>query len=94
MSILRDLWEGLSDTAKHVLDALSFITVLGTVVKMLPALAAILSIVWTLLRIYESKTVQSLLARRRADKLMQQAWRADVNEPLSEAERDLLNKLK
>jgi hypothetical protein len=32
----------------------------------LPAVAALLSIIWTLLRIYESKTVQGLLGKKDA----------------------------
>lgn len=51
------------DVGKYVIDALSFVTVLGTIVKMLPAVAAVFTIVWTAIRIYETKTVQSWLNR-------------------------------
>jgi hypothetical protein len=54
----------LNEGTKHVLDGLSLLTVLGTLMSWLPAVAALLSIVWTLLRIYESKTVQSLLGKK------------------------------
>jgi hypothetical protein len=47
-------------------DALSLLTVLGTLVEILPAIAALLSIVWSLLRIYESKTVQRWLGKKDA----------------------------
>ena len=56
----------LSEGSKHVLDGLSLITVLGTLMNWLPAVAALLSIIWTLLRIYESKTVQKLLGKKDA----------------------------
>ena len=46
------------ETAKHVIDALSFVTVLGTITNMLPAVAAVFTIIWTLIRIYETDTVQ------------------------------------
>jgi hypothetical protein len=56
----------LNEGTKHVLDGLSLITVLGTLMNWLPAVAALLSIVWTLLRIYESKTVQKWLGKKDA----------------------------
>jgi hypothetical protein len=58
--------EHLNEGTKHVLDGLSLITVLGTLMDWLPAVAALLSIVWTLLRIYESNTVQKLLGKKDA----------------------------
>jgi len=39
---------------------------LGTLANILPAMAAIFSIVWTALRIYETKTVQSWLKKKNA----------------------------
>lgn len=50
---------------KHLFDAFSISAVVGTIIGMLPAIAAILSIVWTVIRIYETKTVQKFLANRR-----------------------------
>jgi hypothetical protein len=46
-------------------DTLSVATVIGTLIQMLPAIAAMFTIVWTGIRIYESDTVQGYLARRR-----------------------------
>jgi hypothetical protein len=46
------------ETTKHVVDALSVATVLGTLVDMLPSIAALFTIVWTAIRIYETDTVQ------------------------------------
>jgi len=51
------------ETAKHVIDALSILTVVGTLVDMLPSIAALISIVWSVIRIYETKTVQGWLGR-------------------------------
>jgi hypothetical protein len=56
----------LNEGTKHVLDGLSLLTVLGTLMSWLPAVAALLSIIWTALRIYESKTVQKLLGKKDA----------------------------
>jgi hypothetical protein len=56
----------LNEGTKHFLDGLSLITVLGTLMSWLPAVAALLSIIWTALRIYESKTVQKLLGKKDA----------------------------
>jgi hypothetical protein len=55
----------LNESTKHVLDGLSLVTVLGTLMSWLPAVAALLSIIWTLLRIYESNTVQQLLGKKK-----------------------------
>jgi hypothetical protein len=52
------------ETTKHVVDALSIMTVVGTLVEMLPSIAALFTIVWTLIRIWETKTVQNLLGRK------------------------------
>lgn len=48
---------------KHIMDGLSVVTVLGTITKMLPAVAAMFTIIWTGIRIYESATVQKLLGK-------------------------------
>jgi hypothetical protein len=52
------------ETAKHVVDALSILTVVGTLVEMLPSIAAIFTIVWTGIRIWETETVQNLFGRK------------------------------
>ena len=52
-----------SETAKHVIDALSIITVIGTLAEMLPSIAALFTIVWTGIRIWETPTVQGWLGR-------------------------------
>lgn len=54
----------MNETAKHVVDVLSITVVLGTIADMLPAVAALFTIIWTALRIYETKTVGRLIGRR------------------------------
>jgi FtsH-binding integral membrane protein len=51
------------DTAKHVVDALSVVTVVGALVQLLPAIAALFTILWTGIRIWETQTVQKLCGR-------------------------------
>lgn len=53
--------EHFQDVVKHIIDGLSLVTVVGTLTDELPAIAALFSIIWTLIRIYETKTVQSIL---------------------------------
>jgi len=49
--------------AKQVVDGISMATVVGALVDLLPAIAAIFTIVWTGIRIYETKTVQKWLGK-------------------------------
>jgi len=49
------------EATKHAVDALSVITVLGTLLETLPAIAALFTIIWTGIRIWETKTVQKFL---------------------------------
>jgi len=53
----------MNEQAKLVTDALSVVTVIGTLVDVLPALAALFTIVWTSIRIWETKTVQSFIKK-------------------------------
>ena len=45
----------------HVLDITSIGVLLGSLAEILPHVAAIFTIVWTCIRIYETKTVQKWL---------------------------------
>jgi hypothetical protein len=49
---------------KVVGDVVSLMTVLGTLAQILPAIGALLTIVWTCFRIYETKTVQGWLGKK------------------------------
>jgi len=55
------------ETTKNIVDALSVATVLGTLMSYLPAIAALASLVWSLIRIYETKTVQRWLGKEKKD---------------------------
>lgn len=56
--------EAHHETVKHAMDALSVVTVLGTLMNFLPNIAAVFTIVWTGIRIYETKTVQGWLGKK------------------------------
>lgn len=56
----------LTEQSKTIIDALSIVTVLGTLLQALPALAALFTIIWTLIRIWESDTVRGLTGRGKA----------------------------
>jgi hypothetical protein len=51
------------ETLKHVGDALSLSLVVATIASWLPAIAALVSIVWGCIRIYETKTVQRWMGK-------------------------------
>jgi hypothetical protein len=55
--------EDINEHTKHLIDWASIATVLGTIMQFLPAAAALWSIVWTSIRIWETKTVQDLVAK-------------------------------
>jgi hypothetical protein len=56
--------EHANETIKVAGDVVSLITVLGALAQLLPAVAALLTIVWTCFRIYETKTVQGWLGKK------------------------------
>jgi hypothetical protein len=51
------------EIVKTVGDAVSVFTVVGTLIDMLPSVAAIITIVWTSIRIYETDTVKDIISR-------------------------------
>ena len=59
--------EMATEGTKHAIDAVSVITVIGTIGDVLPPLAALFTIIWTGLRIYETETVQKLLGKTPPD---------------------------
>ena len=63
---MKDPFEYLDEASKHIIDALSLVTVIGTLIDMLPSVAAVFTIVWTAIRIYETKTVQGWMGRKDA----------------------------
>jgi hypothetical protein len=54
-----------AEVGKTFLDGLSVITVVGTLVDMLPSIAAVFTIVWTGIRIWETDTMQRMLGRKK-----------------------------
>jgi hypothetical protein len=52
---------------KQVGDAISILTVVGTLAELLPAIAAILTIMWTAIRIWETDTVQCMFRRNKGN---------------------------
>jgi hypothetical protein len=60
---MKDPFMNMDEASKHIIDFASVLTVLGTLADMLPAVAAVFTIVWTAIRIYETKTVQRWLGK-------------------------------
>lgn len=53
-----------TEIVKNAVDGLSIATVIATLIDMLPSVAAIFTIVWTAIRIWETPTVQRLFGRK------------------------------
>jgi len=53
-----------TEGTKTLIDGISMITVIGTIGEVLPPLAALFTVIWTVIRIYETKTVQRILKRK------------------------------
>lgn len=63
---LQEYFDHIDEHTKHVIDYTSIGVAFGSLIQILPSIAAALSIVWSLIRIYETKTVQSWLKKRKA----------------------------
>jgi hypothetical protein len=63
---MKDPFFNMDEASKHIIDFASVLTVLGTLADMLPAIAAVFTIVWTAIRIYETKTVQGWMRKKDA----------------------------
>lgn len=61
---MRAHLEDMPDGLKHLFDAISITALLGSVIDVLPAIATLLTIIWTVIRIFETTTVQRLLRRK------------------------------
>lgn len=57
----------LGHAATALGDVISVGVIIGTISQVLPAIAAIMSIVWTLIRIFETQTVQRIIHRDRRE---------------------------
>jgi hypothetical protein len=60
---IMDKIDAVNEHTKNVIDWTSIGIALGTLIQILPSIAAALSILWTLIRIYETKTVQKWLGK-------------------------------
>lgn len=56
-------YSDLSSAEKHFIDLVSVTAVVGSLVDFLPHVAAVFTIVWTGIRIWETDTVQKLFGR-------------------------------
>lgn len=54
-----------TEGTKQAIDAVSVITVVGTIGDLLPPMAALFTLVWTGIRIYETDTVQEMLGKNK-----------------------------
>ena len=54
-----------TEATKQAVDVVSVVTVIGTLADILPAIAALFTIVWTGFRIYELQTIQNWLKRKK-----------------------------
>ena len=60
---MKEVMDVIPSPEKHVLDVVGVLTLGGVFAEVLPHVAAILTIIWTGLRIYETSTVQKLLGK-------------------------------
>ncbi len=63
-SWIKDVLAFIYNDLKVVLDTLSLGTAVATLLSYLPAISAILSIIWMTIRILETRTMRRLLNRR------------------------------
>ena len=54
----------MNDNVKPIIDAAAICSALGALLDYLPVIAAAASLVWTMIRIYETRTVQGWLGNR------------------------------
>jgi hypothetical protein len=61
--LMTKYFENIDEHTKHLIDGVSVATVMGTLMSWLPAIAALFTIIWTVIRIYETKTIQGWLKK-------------------------------
>jgi glycerol-3-phosphate acyltransferase PlsY len=57
------LMQHINEPTKTIIDGLSVATVLGTIATYLPPIAALFTIIWTAIRIWETDTVKKWTGR-------------------------------
>jgi hypothetical protein len=60
---LLDRLDAVNEHTKSVIDWTSIGIAFGSLMQILPSIAAALSILWTVIRIYETKTVQNFIKK-------------------------------
>ena len=55
--------QAATEGTKQVVDAVSVVTVVGALGDILPPMAALFTLIWTAIRIYETETVQKILSK-------------------------------
>jgi hypothetical protein len=66
----------LSEPTKHTIDALSIVTVIGTIATWLPPAAALVSLIWgvgRLIEMWTGKTIAQLRKERREGKSIERS---------------------
>ena len=61
--LMTKYFENIDEHTKHLIDGVSVATVMGTLMSWLPAIAAHFTIIWTAIRIYETKTIQGWIKK-------------------------------
>ena len=56
--------QDIGGVASSLVDGVSILTLMATLMGILPAIAALFTIIWTSIRIYESVTIQKLLNKK------------------------------
>lgn len=64
---MKDLMDVIPSPEKHVIDVVGVLTLGGVFAEILPHIAALLTIIWTALRIYETPTIQKLFNKEKRD---------------------------
>ena len=54
----------MDESTKHLLDATSIFTAVGTMLSWLPHMASLFTIIWMGIRIWETKTIQKLVNKK------------------------------
>jgi hypothetical protein len=60
---LLDKLDAVNEHTKSIIDWTSIGVAFGSLLQILPSIAAALSILWTIIRIYETKTVQNFIKK-------------------------------
>ena len=54
----------MDETTKHLIDLSAIFTAVGTMMSWLPHLASLFTIIWMIIRIWETNTVQKLFSKK------------------------------